>query len=93
MKRWNNPLIPEVFHMDHQALKDQHLEWLEWISPRDLDRFFSIPAAMGRSPVLEEIRNLETKIREKNNTNAVLVVVCLNFLRESWFFIREPAVN
>lgn len=30
---------------------------------------------------------------KKTNENAVLVVVCLNFLRESWFFIREPAVN
>lgn len=33
----------------------------------DLDRFFQFPpTAMGRSPVLEEIRNLEAKIREKN---------------------------
>lgn len=93
MKRWNNPLIPEVFHMDHQALKDQHLEWLEWISSSWLGSIVPIPpAAMGRSPVLEEIRNLETKIREKNK-QIRRFGGCLPDFRESWFFIREPAVN
>lgn len=58
---------------------------------RDLDRFFSIPAAMGRSPVLEEIRNLETKIREKNK-QICRFGGCLPDFRES-FFYSEPAVN
>lgn len=42
---WNDPLIPQVFHMDHQALKDQHLEWLGWISASWLGSIFSIPTS------------------------------------------------
>lgn len=66
---WNNPLIPEVFHMDHQALKDQHLEWLGWISPRDLDRFFQFQPPWAGHQCSKKSATWKQKSVKKTNQN------------------------
>lgn len=95
MKRWNNPLIPEVFHMDHQALKDQHLEWLEWISSSWLGSIFFNSSRHGQVTSARRNPQLGNKNPWKKQTKTLFwwLFAWIFLERVDFLFVNLPWIR